>query len=456
MTHSRYDIHELLRQYGEHQLEQSDDGVEFAHARHSAYYAELLSGHRDHIISPQQLEMMQELEPELDNIRKGWRWAVEHAQVDDILKSVHTLAYFHVFRGRFLEEADAFEKAIHSLENKAPDPSHLLAVAVLLSYLGWIYIRIGEYELTEASFRRSQLLYQQANEPPPPGLGTEPLTGLAMLACIQGEYDKAIRRGKETSRLSIERNDPLNRSLGQYAIMSAYFHQGRYEAARELAELWLVESREMGGLWNLADPLNSMGNICRVMGEYEQARQYYQESYEIRQTFNDPQGMAAACNFMGMTAVLEGDIATARRYYQESFELYSEIGDRGGVGYALCGLGTTAFTIGDHEEARRQFFRALEIVSEIHYVPVIFLALIGISELLLAHGQEARGIEILTLIYKHDQCDHEARKQIQEILSSLSPSIDLETYQVVGNARMGPALDHIVQNLLGDQATVVS
>jgi predicted ATPase/DNA-binding CsgD family transcriptional regulator len=448
VTRGRYDFHELLRQFGEHELEKSAGDVESCHARHGAFFAELLARHRDNIVSSRQLEMMRELEPELDNIRKAWRWAVDHSQIDDILKSVHTLAYFHVFRGRFLEEAEAFEKAVHRLDSKAPDRSRLLAMAVLLSYLGWIYIRIGEYERTEASFQRSRLLYQLAHEAPPVGLGTEPLTGLAMLACIQGEYDEAVRLGEEVCRVSEERKDPLNRALGLYAIMSAYFHQGRYEAARELAELWLIESRESGGLWNLADPLNSMGNISRVMGKYAQAMNYYQESYEIRQTFNDPQGMAAARNFMGMTAVLAGDTVAARRHYLESYELYNESGDRGGVGYALCGLGSTAFADGDHDEAYRQFYRALKIVSSINYVPVTFLALIGIGELLIASGQPARGVGILTLVHEDEHCGHEAKEKVSCILDRVPSDIVLKTDQDTNEHGAKPNLEQLVQRLL--------
>jgi len=171
-----------------------------------------------------------------------------------------------------------------------------------------------------------------------------------------------------------------------------------------------------------------MGDISRLLGEYEQARGYYQESYEIRQEFNDPQGMAAAQNFMGMTAALEGQTKAANLYYQKSYELYKKVGDRGGVGYALCGLGTIASTTGNHKAASRQFFQALGIAIDIQYISVIILALIGISELMIAGEQQEQGIEILTMVCQHEQCGYEARCHANQILDRVSIDFDPETY----------------------------
>jgi tetratricopeptide (TPR) repeat protein len=325
-----------------------------------------------------------------------------------------------------------------------------MALAVILSQLGYIYVRVGDYELAEVSLKRSRSLYQSVNEPPPRVAGTEPLTGLAMLACIRGNFGEAIRLGEEACRVSQERDDPGNLGLGQYAIISTYFHQGKYQAAQELAEDWLMVLRELGGTWMMAHPLNVLGSIYRILGDYAQAREYYQESYEIMQSFDDPQGMAAALNFLGMTSSLEGDYDKAASYHQESYELYREVGDRGGVGYALCGLGTTALAIGDYKEAGRHFYHSLEIVSAIQYVPVIFHALQGMAELLIAAGQQTRGLNILSLVSHHEQCDYETRNRVKNILDTVSNDLSKRAYKAAVEQGKALVLDNVVQTLLAE------
>ncbi len=109
--------------------------------------------------------MMEELEPELDNIRTAWRWVVDHGKVDQIERAMHTFAYFHVFRSRFQEEADALEAAIRSLDSDDPVGQQGVVLAALLSYCGCIYLRIGEYGRAEALFHRSSQLYQKLDSP---------------------------------------------------------------------------------------------------------------------------------------------------------------------------------------------------------------------------------------------------------------------------------------------------
>jgi predicted ATPase/DNA-binding CsgD family transcriptional regulator len=183
-----YDIHELLRQYGEWHLEQSAEDRFAVYDLHCEYYADLLGKYRDDVSNHRQRNMMQELELELDNIRAAWRWAVDHRKVDEIQKALHTFAYFHVFRSRFLEEAYALEAAIHRLDSGELGGQWGVVLAALLSYCGWIYVRVGRYEQAEVMFQRSRTLYQRFNASPPPGWGTEPLTGLSLLASILGDY----------------------------------------------------------------------------------------------------------------------------------------------------------------------------------------------------------------------------------------------------------------------------
>lgn len=450
----RYDIHELLRQYGEAQLKQSADDLFTAHDNHCVYYTDLLGQYRDDVSNHRQQHMLQVLEPDLDNIRAAWRWAVDHTKIDEIQNALHTFAYFHVFRSRFLEEAHALEAAIHSLDCDEPVGRQGVVLAALLSYCGCIYIRIGKYQQAEAVFQRSGELYHKLDAPAVPGWGSEPFATLTLLASIQGDYEQGEKYGKKARAISETHGDKWNLQLALYGSTSVCFHQGKYEDARRYAEQAYAISKESGDQWFRAIVLNDLGSIARVMSDYPQAREHFQTSFAIRRTFDDSQGMAAALNHLGVIAELEGDYVEAQRLYRESHALYKKIGDRGGVGYALCRLGTTAFASVDYQAAGQHLSAALQIANDIQYAPFTFSVLNGVSELLLHTGQHERGIELLALILHYERSDHEAKKRARHTLAHWGDDVKAQlgdkSYAAAWERGKALDLETIIKELLDE------
>lgn len=103
------------------------------------------------------------------------------------------------------------------------------------------------------------------NAAPPRGFGTDPALGLALLATVRGNYETA-------------------------------YAQDAYRLAKESGNRWLM-----------GYGLNLLGEVSRVLGHDEEARQYYQQGYFVREEFNDPEGMAAALNLLARTACLRAD-----------------------------------------------------------------------------------------------------------------------------------------------------
>lgn len=419
----RYDIHELLRQYGAAQLEQVPQEAASVVNLHCACYMELLACHRASVTNHEQLQMMKTLEPDLDNIRVAWRTAVASENVDAIDRALNTFVYFHVFRSRFLEEADALEFAIQRLDMANPEGQRGLLLAALRSYCGWIYVRTGDHEQAATMFEQSWQLYRDLGTPAPPGWASEPLTGLTLLASIHGDYEAAEDFGAQARAISAAQEDPWNLQLALYCSTSASFHQGKYDEARHYAEQALGISEESGDQWFRAAVLNDLGRIARVSGDCAQAKQHYRQSLMLRRLFDDAQGIAAALTHLGMIAQLEDDLTEAKRLYQDSYARYRDAGDRGGMGYALCGLGTTACARGEYSEARAHFRQALLIALDMQYALLTFAVLNGVSGLLVDDGRFELVIELLALTLSHHHSDDEARSQARGTLTNVQTDL---------------------------------
>jgi predicted ATPase len=107
----RYSLHELLRQYAAYQLENAGE-ADAARDAHCAYYAEFLRRLARDVKGVNQIRALDEIEAEIDNVRLGWRWAVEQSKEHEILQSIDSLAYFYQIRSRFHEAAETFGMAV--------------------------------------------------------------------------------------------------------------------------------------------------------------------------------------------------------------------------------------------------------------------------------------------------------------------------------------------------------
>ena len=424
----RYRIHELLRQYGEEQLQASSDEVRRINDSHCAYYADFLYQCREEVDSGRQQETAIEIEAELENVRAAWQWAVEQVRVEEIQKSSHTLMAFYQFQSRFLEAAKAFEKARHSLDTQAPSRQEALTLAEVLTNLGWFYIRLGRFEEAKEVLEQSHASYVRFSAAPPPGMGTDPLTPLATLADMQGDYAEAAKLGEQARRAHEARADKQNLSFAYHVLASATLAQGNYETARQYAQQACALAQAANNRWFMAYCLNDWGNVARALGEYTEAERHYRSSYVIREEFGDPEGMAVALNHLGEIAVLQQDYQEAQQRFQRSHTIYGDINDKGGLATSLNGLGKVACVLGQYQAARHYLHQALEIVAEIRFLSLTFSILINIGELLLQSGSQARGLEILALTRYHPASDQEAKAWAQQRLDLYEANVRSDVF----------------------------
>ncbi len=103
-TEGRYDMHELLRQYGEDHL-RATDIVDSVHDAHSSTYADFIHQRVDDLKGRRQLEAIAEINADFENVRTAWNWASDHNHVHRIDKMLDGLALFCDLHSRIQEWA---------------------------------------------------------------------------------------------------------------------------------------------------------------------------------------------------------------------------------------------------------------------------------------------------------------------------------------------------------------
>ena len=445
----RYQIHELLRQYGYEKLRENPEDVEIINARHCHYYAAFALQKHGPILSSSQRETLQELTIEIENIQAAWRYAVSNTLITNIEKMVSTYYLFCDLQSRYQEVIELNEYALNHLTQLPASEEVNLLISMLLSYLGWGHIRVGRYEDSMEAFTRSLKILQQSNSTPKLGFGTNPLAGLCLLHDILGNYEDALEYGEQARQQSEATDDKLNLPIALYALAGAAFAQGAYDKATTHARQAIVITRSQNHHWMTAYVLTILGNVARAQGDYEQAKQCYLESYSIKEALDDPEGMAAALNQLGEIALRQHDPEEAARLYKRSLDIYQQIYDRGGLATAQKGAANAAVGAGDIKAAYAYFSQALQTAADIQYMPLILAILADIGAIMLTTNLVTNAIELLTLVLRHRASEHETHEQARSALSNAGIVLDSEDASPleISAADLKPLLDSLQAEL---------
>jgi predicted ATPase/DNA-binding CsgD family transcriptional regulator len=441
----KYRMHELLRQYAAEKLGESPQELEHTRDRHGKYFIDFLASRSDAMNGGGQRQAVTDVASEVDNVRAAWERAVERGDLDSIVRAVLVLYWFHDIRGAYAESVALLEQAVANLRKVLP--ARDTALALILVYAGWAYIRLGRLDEAGEALEESRRLHIGLGVPPQPGLATDPLLGLGVLALVRGEYEEAEVLGDEARRCSEEQGHAKNLPYAWYVLTNAALAQGRYEDARGYASRAYAAVRGSQDRWFEAYCLNSLGDAACALGEYDEAHRYYEAGYGMREEFGDPEGMAVALNRLGKIAMLRGDYAEARPLYERGAAIYREIGDRGGLSRSLLGLGMAQCASGDHGSASRHLGQALEVAAGIRFLPLVVAILASAGELMLRAGRTTRGLELLSVAAHHPLGEREPRDRARRLLEEFQKRVDAAIVADTARAGESADLDAVVADL---------
>ncbi len=342
----RYSLHELLRQYAAERLAEAPDEAARVERAHGAYYTGFLADRFEAIVGGGQREAIAAVAADFENVRAAWQWALAGGEVGGLYRAAHTLYLACDVRGLYAEGVAAEEAFIRRLRDAAPTPPAGLTLAAALVDVGWLYIRTGQLGQSRAAFEEARGRYDALGLPLPPGLATDPLLGLGVLALIAGDYAGAARLGEEARRRAEAQGHRTNLPYAWYVLCQAALARGQYAEARSHARQAQAAVRVAGDRWFTAYCLLASGDVARALGEQDEARAHYRAAYAIREEFADREGMAIALAHLGKVALLAADHEEARRLYARSQAIYEDLADRGGLATALHGLGLAAAATG--------------------------------------------------------------------------------------------------------------
>lgn len=380
----RYEVHEVLRQYGAAKLEENRAERRRTRDRHCEYYLALLAGQDAALKGHARRLALATLGADFDNVHAAWRWALKQGRVELLAGVGDSLWLFYDRRRSMSETEGLFAHAVATLtrQRKADPPrerQRLQALAKALACQGAFTFRRGSYGGARALLGRSIELFRQLD-------------------------------------------DPREMALALNWLAATGHLQGAYEEECQLLEESIALARGAGDRWLTAYSLNDLGMATQLRGGSDEAQRLSRESLALFREIEDVRGMAFALHNLGVFAHQRGEYEVAEQFLQESLSLRRADDDLWGVATTLTFLGAVARARGDPKGAHSTLCAALDTAMRARALPVAQEALVEVAALLLDQGQPNRARELLEFILRQPTLSRGAREIAEQLAARLPAS----------------------------------
>ncbi|KAK0205581.1 hypothetical protein DFS33DRAFT_1474315 [Desarmillaria ectypa] len=132
----------------------------------------------------------------------------------------------------------------------------------------------------------------------------------------------------------------------------------------------------------VAQCLQGLGNILRMMDQYSEARTKLEQALEMFEKIGDTLGAAQCLKILGNTLGMMNQYSEARTKFKQALEMFEKIGHTLGVAQCLQGLGNILRMMNQYSEARTKFKQALEMFEKIGHTLGAAQCLQGLGNIL--------------------------------------------------------------------------
>ena len=328
----RYEIHELLRQYGAEQLAHTMPNHDVLRSRHSAYFCAELQAREADWKQGREVAAFAEMAADFENLRTAWRWGAACGQVTYLAQAMDSLGEFCVWEARYQEGEAIFAYATNMLARQRAESDQPTAAAVLVEirvlvwqaefnreYLGRKQRAVDLLAKAQALLEHSALTVHDVRRE-----RAFLLIQLARVARDQGDQARDLALWQESLRLSMELDDHewvayKTGGLGWMALRAGNdddaFHH--FTASRAL---W----KEQGNTLYLTNILAGLGTVALRRGDLAESEALLREGMAIvSHTHGKLDKLVNVHDLLGRTLLYSGKFTEAQAILDEGIEVYS-------------------------------------------------------------------------------------------------------------------------------------
>ena len=425
----RYSLHELLRQFAEERLMLQQEQMSLR-TGHSNYYLNALVEYDATLQGRAPKEAVLELQPDLDNLRRAWDWAVEQGYLSSLERSVSAFEQMYTLMGLDAEGEKVFSNAARRFENLAGDDAKRFRARTLMELCRCQRVQ-GKLELSLETAQEAVRLAQ--------GVGESYVEAKAYLAwghsSLQLEGPEAastlleagLARARAGGHAVVEAELLINigfvhnskgnlsafenclqqalvilrrvgnRSLEQAALLYlslCQFQQGDYGASRGTIGQALELSAQTGNTFYEASIFDLFGRIEQALGRFEHALPLHERSLQLSREIGYRGQENHALHHLCAAYRKLGRLDQAEAWGQEALSVAEALALPEPLSWTHLHLGYVFLEQGRGLEAQDAFTRARDGWQTLRDEALELQAKAGLVEALLARGESAQALEV--------------------------------------------------------------
>ncbi len=437
----RYEIHELLRQYGQEKLNgiRQETCVDDCHCD---YYINLVKQFGPHFTRRKQLETLAVLRAEFDNIRTAWERFVRRSEQGDIPEMAHYIAHVCELVGQPVQGQIMFRYAADVL---GPEPSQ--ALGTVLAYLALFHWWLGDPEAHEINIRAFTMLEGY----PPSEAFVHTLIMSAMFTDDLGERERKLHQAGDLARTY---GYDWLRGLILNVLSWVLENQNRFDDMLALADEAILLSQKSEDLYLQASIERYLGYSAMLSDRFDEAKPHYERILDLGRRLGHSNESAAGYDGLSWVAAKHNDHIAHRSYLLSALRFYRNTGQRDQIARTLGNLAHPTVRLGNYEEAVDYVLEAMRIAWQIKSLDYVLKAVIGYADVLIHTEQPERGVELLALAAEHPALLRDGKQAIEQYLQevTLAPEV-IAAAQARGRTL---TLDSTVEAILSEPRSHIS
>lgn len=338
-TAARYQVHELLRQFGAEQLAAQPVARAAVEARHSTYYLTFLAEREERLARHEPRQAAAEIQQELDNIRSAWAHAAATVNIALLACSANALMRYYELTGLLDERIQEFQRAVSALD-VMPQP---------------------------VTDRRNSAAYQS--------LRSKLLAFLASALMKQGKFDEGMTLAQRAIDLGQAHGGREGEVYGWLILGQGFYRKGYYNEARgQFSQvLRLIETYQPhNSALSLLDDVEYMahgwlGATESETGNFATAKTAFAQGIARCRRLNNPRAEVQWRINLANLLHHMSDYVAARTLYEECLQVTHDLGYHWGEGETLAELGNTLAMLGEYTLADAYLRRAEDQLARFGY-----------------------------------------------------------------------------------------
>ena len=406
---TRYHLLETMRQYANEKLVDAEESDPLRD-RHLEYFVNLAETASPHLIRPEQLEWLAQLDASYENLRLALDWALNKETAEASLRLCAALGKFWEIRCFWLEgskwlksalekstpiptrngqlvrvralswdfnlaedldELDRMKKSAELCFTLAQEISDRREIAIARLNLGRYRERCEDYDGALSLFEQSLAEFNELNEPYWTAVTN---TALNSALAIKGNQDltELVMRDVELARKAGER-EHLGHALQEFSFW--HFRNNRLDEAEKYSHEADLLLKEIGSNMNLASTFYA--DMAWVNGDFQEAAFIYNEIQERLGILGEKNIRSSVIGLLGLVTMESGNLSQSQSYLEQALAISREVDNTWFIASRLADLSYVFYLKGNIEKFKQFFMGCVSLTKELPKIrkvhPLLFL-----------------------------------------------------------------------------------